>query len=425
MAPSDVCQSWLDAYCMNVCPHASSHELVARFDAAKGHPESAWRCYALETLSADRERYVTGTTYCTRHDLLRAELALCESKTRDTSDDDATLSVAVDAAGGATTSPPHLAATPCVFAGAEHGCVERADPLDEAAAASGPSIELVMAHCKESSHWLGDVQLGLRTAVPDAWLALHVYEKCGSKLETHWPRGGWARERRSWIQNKGEECYAYLTYITTWWKHLPEYVVFFQGDGVLNGERFRSKLQMWGAEVVATGMVDAWRSVNDHQYISVAPTQAACDAAALSNCFVHPEQHACMTALHRRHHPDDDAPDEALVWAMYTNAQFGVFRRPAAAEIPRRVECTAQRIRRRGARAMLPRLRQEGATLARHLRALRVHVAVAPRRATRAADGGHHDDGQLSAAPLAAEARRRGAEAAVSAGLVAQNFTYV
>ena len=114
---------------------------------------------------------------------------------------------------------------------------------------------------------------------PDAWLALHVYEKCGSKLETHWPRGGWARERRSWIQNKGEECYAYLSYITTWWKHLPEYVVFFQGDGVLNGERFRSKLQMWGAEVVATGMVDAWRSVNDHQYISVAPTQAACDAA--------------------------------------------------------------------------------------------------------------------------------------------------
>ena len=324
MAPSDVCQAWLDAYCMNVCPHASSHELVARFDAAKGHPESAWRCYALETLSADRERYVTGTTYCTRHKILQDELALCESKTRDTSDDDATISVAVDAAGGATASPPHLAATPCVFAGAEHDCVERADPLDEAAAASGPSVELVMAHCKESSHWLGDVQLGLRTAVPDAWLALHVYEKCGSKLETHWPRGGWARERRSWIQNKGEECYAYLSYITTWWKHLPEYVVFFQGDGVLNGERFRSKLQMWGAEVVATGMVDAWRSVNDHQYISVAPTQAACDAAALSNCFVHPEQHACMAALHRRHHPDDDAPNEALVWAMYTNAQFGV-----------------------------------------------------------------------------------------------------
>ena len=37
--------------------------------------------------------------------------------------------------GGASTSPL-LAASPCVFAGAEQGCVERADPRDE----FGPSF---------------------------------------------------------------------------------------------------------------------------------------------------------------------------------------------------------------------------------------------------------------------------------------------
>ena len=87
MAPSDVCQSWLDAYCMNVCPHASSHELVARFDAAKGHPESAWRC----ALSAVPLALLVGPTYCTRHDLLKRARVMRIEK-RDTSLDDATIS---------------------------------------------------------------------------------------------------------------------------------------------------------------------------------------------------------------------------------------------------------------------------------------------------------------------------------------------
>jgi hypothetical protein len=50
-------------------------------------------------------------------------------------------------------------------------------------------------------------------------LELHVYEKCGDKSEDSWPRLGWQHERRSYLDNKGEECYAYLTYLrdmVTW-----------------------------------------------------------------------------------------------------------------------------------------------------------------------------------------------------------------
>ena len=44
-------------------------------------------------------------------------------------------------------------------------------------------------------------------------LELHVYEKCDDTSEDSWPRLGWQHERRSYLPNVGQECYAYLHYL--------------------------------------------------------------------------------------------------------------------------------------------------------------------------------------------------------------------
>ena len=62
------CESALDAYCAQYCPHAAVEKLYARFDgsAASAHAK-VWRCYAGSTLDAAKQRYVKGDMYCTRH----------------------------------------------------------------------------------------------------------------------------------------------------------------------------------------------------------------------------------------------------------------------------------------------------------------------------------------------------------------------
>jgi hypothetical protein len=323
-----------------------------------------WRCYAVETLSADLQHYEGGRTYCTRHDLLRLLLESCISQ--QPAQQPALQAVAVDALGkeAVPLHPDALDhAEPC-SRGASHQCTERKGI--SSSSGTGTTVEVVLAHCKEDSGWLAEVQQGLRAAVPDVWLALHVYEKCGGTGADLWPRSGWARERRSWLANKGEECFAYLSYVVTWWEELPEYLLFFQGDAVMNGRDFRQKLYRFGQRLVACvdtlrlgprtttsssshtlllthvrapprrdrPRASGWRSANDHQYIATASSTEACEASALPNCHHSPQQHRCMAELWHRHHPPSGA-DTPLVWGIYTNAQFGV---------------SADRLRRRGLR---------------------------------------------------------------------------
>ena len=56
-----------------------------------------------------------------------------------------------------------------------------------------------------------------------------------------WPRLGWQHERRIYLANKGEECYAFLSYLRDMYDYLPDAVLFFQGDGVLGGAGFEAK----------------------------------------------------------------------------------------------------------------------------------------------------------------------------------------
>lgn len=73
------CDAVLSTWCHSNCPHSTSHELFARFDAGAGGGPPAWRCYARETLSADLSTYVRGTTYCTRHQSLVDLHASCSA----------------------------------------------------------------------------------------------------------------------------------------------------------------------------------------------------------------------------------------------------------------------------------------------------------------------------------------------------------
>jgi hypothetical protein len=78
------CHAELDGWCNQPanCPHATRGTLHARFDTTdRDHPK-AWRCYATDTLSADRQSYSQGSTYCTRNSQLLALLQQCEGEDR-------------------------------------------------------------------------------------------------------------------------------------------------------------------------------------------------------------------------------------------------------------------------------------------------------------------------------------------------------
>ena len=79
---SAYCTSHLARWCEKNCPHSSTHgPLVALLDASKnGADDLAWRCYAPSTLDAARTRYVSGDTYCTRHEKIKLELARCQQE---------------------------------------------------------------------------------------------------------------------------------------------------------------------------------------------------------------------------------------------------------------------------------------------------------------------------------------------------------
>ena len=79
--PALGCEAQLDAWCEKNCPHSDDHSpLRARLDASSVDAGAAWRCYAPSTLSDDGQRYVRGSTYCTRDSLLRRELDRCRER---------------------------------------------------------------------------------------------------------------------------------------------------------------------------------------------------------------------------------------------------------------------------------------------------------------------------------------------------------
>ena len=62
------CEAALNAWCRGNCHLAASSELFARFNLL-GRKE--WRCYAAETLDANRTRHVSGRAFCSRDQQLR------------------------------------------------------------------------------------------------------------------------------------------------------------------------------------------------------------------------------------------------------------------------------------------------------------------------------------------------------------------
>ena len=228
--PLKGCDALVNPWCDTNCPHFTEFgSLLARYDRADKHDEKAWRCYARHTLDEAEQLYIGGKAYCTRSNQLQRIIEACAAQVEaGHAVDGATSSVAVDAGGG------------------QHAA-DDADKADADAAADAdeaPRIGIVVAHCKESMEWLGEVQRGLRdgySGTSPLRLELHIYEKCDDKTEDAWPRLGWQHERRTYLANKGEECYAYLSYLRDLYHVLPDAVIFFQGDGVLDGKNFYSK----------------------------------------------------------------------------------------------------------------------------------------------------------------------------------------
>ena len=104
-----------------------------------------------------------------------------------------------------------------------------------------PRIGLVVARCDEQLAWLAEVQRGLREGAVGSQsavgglhpplLELHVYERCGSRDEDAWPRLLWHRERRVYLVERGEVCYAYLHYLRDMYRLLPDAILFLHGRG--------------------------------------------------------------------------------------------------------------------------------------------------------------------------------------------------
>jgi len=100
------CDTVLNSWCDNNCPHYSVHgPLLARFDRSQQGAQLLWRCYAHVTLSKDLSEYVAGSDYCTRHPQLTELLSVCENS-RVMREESHVRSAAVDAAGGATLLTP-------------------------------------------------------------------------------------------------------------------------------------------------------------------------------------------------------------------------------------------------------------------------------------------------------------------------------
>ena len=213
-------------------------------------------------------------------------------------------------------------------------------------------------------HWLGAVQRGLRDGALDGSgggaeaarrlrLELFVYEKCADAAEDSWPRLGWQHERRIYLANKGEECYAFLSYLRDMYDYLPDAVLFFQGDGVLGGAGFEAKARAFSAEMHALAprpFTQAWRSVNDHQYVGIGASIEECHRllSVPQQCANVPQRlFDCIQATYEEHLSDhaEDGRDEddgstqhqtaaspsslkppPRAFAVYTNAQFGVTR---------------------------------------------------------------------------------------------------
>ena len=339
---SPACDARLSAWCEQYCPHSVKHKLFARLDTDSRNGLHQWRCYARETLSEDLTRYISGDLYCTRDRQLQEQLKLqCDNPLR----------VAVGADG------QHF--------GAGSSSSDGDDDDDEALSMNATNVhvhdervttlDLVVAHCRESLGWLADAQQALRrgfehNSPPEMRLAisLHLREKClggpnsssDDAADYNRLHTGWARETRTFLENKGEECLGYLTFLVEHYRTLSEYVIFLQGDGE-NVRSLEGKFAAFAERVVAPRATDVWLSVTDHQYIGIGRTEEACAVAAVeapigldsrerwvglveSNCRADELSHLrrCMDAFHRRHWA---APLPDVV-TVYTNAQAGLSR---------------------------------------------------------------------------------------------------
>lgn len=364
------CDDVLNAWCDANCPHASEHgPLLARLDAsANDHAVVKWRCYAPPTLDAGGMRYARGTTYCTRDSQLRAVLAGCLKATP----------------ASAESSTADVTVVGVSSSGATDDVIPLTEPVRTPDGVHVARVGVVVAHCHEHMHWLGEVLQGLREgtsagSVPVALhIELHIFEKCNNRSKDAWPRIGWQQERRTYLENKGEECYAYLTYLTETYHSLPAAVLFFQvrsprspmltppalspksypclisqpvshlvfrpsppsssayhflvqGDGVLNGRGFRAKARSFSRTVFSQGGLGGiwqegiWRSVNDHQYISIAASASACESSGLRNCLTTTHNSRLFECAAAKYATLTGLP-EPEYFAVYANAQFGVTR---------------------------------------------------------------------------------------------------
>eukprot|EP00736_Rhodelphis_marinus_P009264 Rmarinus@m.14284 len=86
--------------------------------------------------------------------------------------------------------------------------------------------DVVVAHCKEDLFWLSDIILNVDD---DVFVNIILYEKCG---EEHPPLDGIRYRLRSFqLKNVGEEAYAYLYHIVSFYDELADLTMFLQGDG--------------------------------------------------------------------------------------------------------------------------------------------------------------------------------------------------
>jgi len=130
----------------------------------------------------------------------------------------------------AERSPVDEGGAPSVVSVDERGEAHQIAPPQLMNARGEARVGLVVAHCHEEMRWLAQVHRGLHEGAGSMplRLELYIYEKCQNSSKGEWNELRWEVQRRASLVNKGEECYAYLKYMTNYYSSLPDVVLFFQ-----------------------------------------------------------------------------------------------------------------------------------------------------------------------------------------------------
>lgn len=141
------------------------------------------------------------------------------------------------------------------------------------------TLDVVVARCHEDLGWLTD---GTLEFPPRERVQLVVYEKCGGGdvLGTEGIFGGVTVIDRPDGKVRGDECVAYLAYLTDWYDNYADHVIFLQGDAP--DHLLPPYLNLVLAAITTNQFIDPFLHLNADRHVY---TQTPCLKAVYKQLF--------------------------------------------------------------------------------------------------------------------------------------------